>query len=215
MVARGVGNGIEKLRVARQDNDPPESILNYLTIEYWAGKIGEQFDRPPLYRIDQEYEEQYRQAKAAIVQQRQEQQKKAYQKKVELGLLQKEQDRLKAEQDSLRVDQDSVSRELAEREGQLREAARQTALTKWRQECAAWYEDKMSAQLREMVDRYIQQFPSRLEEYQKQRLQVLHDALAKEQESYEQLKNLPEDAADLEIRQIDGLLEEIHNAFPN
>ena len=215
VVARGVGNGIEKLRVARQDNDPPESILNYLTIEYWAGKIGEQFDRPPQYRIDQEYEEQYRQAKAAIVQQRQEQQKKAYQKKVELGLLQKEQDRLKAEQDSLRVDQDSVSRELAEREGQLREAARQTALTKWRQGCAAWYKDKMSVQLREMVDRYIQQFPSRLEKYQKQRLQVLHDALVKEQKSYEQLKDLPEDAADLEIRQIDGLLEEIHNAFPN
>lgn len=213
-VADGVGNGIEKLRAIRQDGDQSESILSYLTFEYWAGKIGEQFDRPPKYRIDQEYEEQYRQAKAAIVQKRREQQKKAYQKKVELGLLQKEQDRLKAEQESLRVDQDAVSKELAEREGQLREAARQAALTKWRRECAFWYESRMTVQLQEMMDHYIHQFPSRLEEYQRQRFQMLYDMLVKEQETYEQLKNVPEDSVDLEIHRIDGLLEEIHNAFP-
>lgn len=211
-VAEGIGTGLDALRSAQQNNDSG-SILDLLTVEHWAGKLGEKFDRPPRLVVDKEYEVQYKEAKDKMEAAYREAQQKAYQKKMELGLLQKEEEQLRAREESLRIDQEVVSKELAKRETDLRAAARQEALKKWRCDCAAWYRSEVKARLQGIIDSYTEDFPARLEGYQHQRLQALRDALEKEQASYDELKNAPADEVALELQRVNELLECIDNVF--
>ena len=64
-----------------------------------------------------------------------------------------------------------------------------------------------------MIEGYIEGFPSRLEEYQRQRLQTVREALEQERTAYDSLKNTPEDETALELRRVNDLLEEIHHVF--
>lgn len=211
-VAKGAGTGLDALRNAKQNNDSG-SILDLLTVEHWAGKLGAQFDRPPHLVVDKEYEAQYKEAKDKLEAAYRETQQKAYQKKLEMGLLQKEEEQLRAKEESLRIDQEAVSKELAKREAELRTAAKQEALKKWRCDCAIWYQNEMKRHLQNMIDSYTEDFPARLEEYQHQRLQALRDALEQEQTSYNKLKNAPEDEVALELQRVNELLECINNVF--
>ncbi len=210
-LAKGAGAGVDALHSAQRNNDA--SILDLLTIEHWAGKLGEQFDRPPHLVVDREYEAQYKEAKKKIEDTYCETQRKAYQKKLEMGLFQNEAERLRAQEESLRIDQESVSRELEKREEKLRADARQDALKKWRRDCAVWYRDEVKRQLQDVIEGYIEGFPSRLEEYQRQRLQTVREALEQERTAYDSLKNTPEDETALELRRVNDLLEEIHHVF--
>ena len=211
-VAKGAGTGLDALRNAKQNNDSG-SILDLLTIEHWAGKLGEQFDRPPHLVVDKEYEAQYKAAKDQLEASYREAQQRAYQKKLELGLLQEEEETLRSKEESLRIDQEAVSRELAKRETELRATAKQEALKKWRHDCAIWYQKEVTRRLQDVIDSYTEDFPARLEEYQCQRSQALRDALKKEQVSYNELKNAPEDEAALELQRVNELLEAINNVF--
>lgn len=212
--ARNVGKGVDTLRDAKQNqNEDTASILDLLTIEHWAGKIGEMFDRPPHLIVDQEYEEQYKAAKAAIEDKYREQQRKIYQKKLEMGLLQKEEERLRAKEESLRNDQEAVLRELSRKEAELQAAANREALKKWRRDCSVWYQEEWKRNLQNAIDAYTENFPVRLEAYQRQRLEALRDALAKEQAFYDDLKNAPADEVALELQRVNELSGGIHNVF--
>lgn len=210
-LAKGAGAGVDALHSARKNNDA--SILDLLTIEHWAGKLGEQFDRPPHLVVDREYEAQYKEAKKRFEETYREAQRKAYQKKLEMGLFQNEAERLRAQEESLRIDEESVLRELEKREEKLRADARQEALKKWRHNCAVWYQDEVKRQLQDVIEGYIEDFPARLEEYQRQCLQTAREALEQERTAYDSLKNAPEDETALELRRVNELLEEIHHVF--
>lgn len=211
-VAKGAGAGLDVLCSAKQNNDFG-SILDMLTIEHWAEKFGAQFDHPPHLVVDKEYEVQYKEAKDALEQTFREAQQRAYKKKIEMGLFQKEEEQLRAREESLRIDQETVSKELQKRESKLRSVSKQEAIKKWRLECAVWYQEEMEKRLQEVLDAYIEGFPLRLEEYQGQRLQALRDALEKEQASYNGLKNVPEDEITLELQHIKELLESINDIY--
>lgn len=211
-VAKGAGAGMDALRNAKQNQDG-DSILDLLTIEHWAGKFGAQFDRPPRLVVDKEYEIQYKAAKDKLEGAYRETQQKAYQKKLEMGLFQKEEEQLRAREESLRIDQEAVSKELAKRKAELRTVAKQEALKKWRRDCAVWYQGEVKKRLQDVIDSYMEEFPARLEEYQRQRLQALRDALEKEQGFYNELKNAPEDEVALELQRVNELLECINNVF--
>lgn len=208
-VVQGAGNVLHNT----QHNNDSGSILDLLTIEHWAGKLGEQFDRPPHLVVDQEYEAQYREEKNKLEAMYREAQQKSYQKKLEMGLFQKEEQQLQAMEESLRIDQEAVAKELAKREKELRTAAKEEALKKWRHDCAVWYQSEVKKHLQEVLDSYIEAFPARLEEYRFQRLQALRDALEKEKASYDELKNAPRDEVVLELQHVNDLLEEINHVF--
>lgn len=210
--AKAVGVGVDALNSAKRNNGPG-TILDLLTVEYWAGKFGEQFDRPPRLVVDKEYEAQYNAAKDKLEDEYRKTQRKAYQKKLELGLLQQREEQIRAKEESLRIDQEAVSKELAKREAELRAAARQESLKKWRHNCADWYQGEVKNHLQEVIDSYTKDFPARLGEYQRQRQQALRDALEKEQAAYNELKNAPEDEVALELQRVNELLERINNVF--
>lgn len=213
-VAKGAGIGLDALHDAQKNNDnDSDSILDLLTIEHWAGKLGEQFDRPPRLVVDKEYEAQYKEAKEKLEASFRETQQKAYQKKLALGLYQKEEEQLRAKEESLQIDQEAVSKELAKREAELRTAAKQEALKKWRHDCAIWYQSELMRRLQDVIDSYVKDFPSRLEEYQCQRAQAIRDELEKERASYYELKSATEDEVTLELQHVNVLLESINNVF--
>lgn len=214
VLAKGAGTGVDALHRAKQDHDS-DSVLDLLTVEYWAGKLGEQFDRPPHLVVDQEYENQYKEAKGKLEFVYRETQQKAYQKKLELGLFQTEEEQLRAKEESLRINQEVVSKELAKRETELRLEAKRVALKKWRSNCAVWYCDEMTRQLQNIIHAYQENCSIRLEEYQHQRSQALRDALEKEQTAYHVLENAPKDKIALELQHVDELLESINDAFFN
>lgn len=211
-IAKGADTGLKKLRSTQQNNDSG-SVLDLLTVEHWAGKLGEQFDRPPRLVVDKEYEVQYREEKDKLVAAYREVQQKAYQKKLEMELFQNEEQQLQAKEESLRIDQEAVAKELAKREKELRTAAREEALKKWRHDCTVWYQCEMKKHLQDVIDAYIEEFPSRLEEYRSQRLQALNDALEKEKAAYDELMNAPEDEVALELHRVNELLEEVNHVF--
>lgn len=210
-LAKGAGAGLDALHSAQKNSDT--SILDLLTVEHWAGKLGERFDRPPRLVVDQEYEAQYKEAKEKIEETCREAQRKAYQKKLEMGLFQDEAEQLRAQEKSLRIDEESVSRELEKWEEKLRADAREEALRKWRRDCAAWYQDEVKRQLQNVIDGYIEDFPVRLEEYQRQRMHAAREALEQERAAYDSLKNAPEDETALELKRVNELLEEIRHVF--
>ena len=211
-IAKGARAGVDAINNAKQ-NGGSESILSLLTIEHWAEKFGAQFDRPPLLSEDQEYKARYEAEKSRLETACREQQQQAYQKKLELGLFRKEEERLKAREASLRVDREAVSKELSRREAALRAAAKQEAFQKWRGGCANWYRNEMARCLRETIDSYTSQVPARLEEYRQRRFQALREALEKERAAYDELRNAPEEEAASELRRVNALLEGINNAF--
>ncbi len=209
-IAKNADACIEAQRKKSNDGD---SILDLLTVEHWAGKLGAKFDRPPRLVVDKEYEARYKAAKNEVETECREVQQKAYQKKLEMGLLQKEEERLRAKEESLRVDEAAVSKELVRREAELRAEARREALKKWRRDCAIWYQNEVERYLQAVIESYTESFPTRLEEYQRQRLRALRDAVEQEQRSYEAIKNAPEDEIALELQRVNELLECIDNVF--
>lgn len=204
--------GMDALRNAK-GNNKSGSILDLLTIEHWAVKLCAKFDHPPHLVVDKEYEAQCKMARDKLEATYRKTQLKAYQKKLKMGLLQKEEEQLRAKKESLRIDQEAVSKELAKREAELSIAAKQEALKKWRRDCAIWYQREVKGHLQNVIASYMEDFPARLKEYQRQRSQVLRDALEKEQASYNELKNAPEDEIALELQRVNRLLESINNVF--
>lgn len=212
IAAKGAGAGLDALHSAQKNADSG-SILDLLTVEHWAGKLGAQFDRPPHLVVDKEYEAQYKAEKEKVEAQYRMAQQMAYQKKLEMGLFQKEEEQLRAKEESKRIDQEAVSRQLVQREAQLRRNAQKEALRKWRHDCAIWYQHEMSDSIHDIVDSYIKNLPARLEEYQHQRLQAVRDALEKERTAYSALKDAPEDEIALELRRINESLESVNHVF--
>lgn len=208
-LAAGIGAGVDMLRSAQKQAEPA-TILDMLTIEYWAGKLGEHFDRPPKFVVDEEYQAQYQQTKAAILEEKRQAQERLYEKKRALGLLQSEEDRLRAEAQRLQIDQAEVERELERQKPRLAANAQK----KWREDCARWYQQEVSGQMQQILEHCLQQFPARIEAYMQQRIQALQDALAQEQASYDELKHTPPDETALELQRLEHLLEEMSRVFP-
>ncbi len=60
-------NGNQKIQNAANAVKESTSILDFLSLEYWFAKIGRNFDTPPIYEIDLEYERRYNEGKQQIL----------------------------------------------------------------------------------------------------------------------------------------------------
>jgi len=211
-VGKGMDTGLGVMREAKK-NQGSTSILNLLTFEHWAGKLGSLFDRPPQMLVDREYEDAYLAEKRRLEAEIRQVKQKAYQTKLKMGLFKQQEEQLQAKEESLRVDEQVLSRELAKQEAKLRAQAKQQALKKWRLDCASWYRDEMERHLQKIMDQYTQTLPARFEMYQTQRLQALQDALEKEQNNFDELNNTSVDEASVVLEQVTALIGEINHVF--
>ena len=187
MIRTGTENVKKKLAGSHGDEGTP---LDFLTVGYWAEKIGKQFDTPPQ-PVDKAYEEQYIAEKSAIEQKILKEQQKAFQKKREMRLFKDRQSQLEAERKANELDEKRVREELAKREGEIRLEAQKKANRDWCQSCARFFVRQMTTVLEDAISKAQQELPERIDRYQQEQIAALEEKLQTEKQAYEALLQTP------------------------
>lgn len=103
-------------------------ILDLLTFSHWFAKIGEQFDKPPHFEVDREYEAEYNQKKAEIDNRIWKAKQRELQLNAELGIYKTRQAEEEAKQQAQMEKDLRVDEELRKQEAELRESAARKAV---------------------------------------------------------------------------------------
>lgn len=208
MIQTGTENVKKKLAGSHGDEGTP---LDFLTVGYWAEKIGKQFDTPPQ-PVDKAYEEQYIAEKSAIEQKILKEQQKAFQKKREMRLFKDRQSQLEAERKANELDEKRVREELAKREGEIRLEAQKKANHDWRQSCALCFVRQMTTVLENAISKAQQELPERIDLYQQEQIAALEEKLQTEKQAYETMLQAPPSEYAERLEEVGGLLERLKAA---
>ena len=214
-VASGVEAGTNALKTIRSSGGEEASILDRLTIQYWAEQIGRKFDTPPKRMVDLAYEEQYRMTKSTLEQELLRKQQAAYQKKCELALYASKQTQMEAERQAKLVNEKQVQAELTRREGEIRAAAEKVGQQRWHEACAQWYVRQMEPKLTAIIARTEEELPNRVLRYQQDQLLAVEETLRRKKQDYEALLQTPTGEYAERLEEFTALLAQLKEVFPN
>ncbi len=162
----------EQARAIRESSNEP-TVFDYLTISYWAGKIGEQFDKPPKYVVDMEYEREYQRVEAETRKRLADIKRKEYQKKCQMQLYATKQEQLLAEQQLLIEDKAKIEAEMQRQAVIIRTNAERKALSEWKENNAAMFAENLRTQAQTLLTQCKESLPLLLVSTKQQRLQEL------------------------------------------
>lgn len=204
-MANDVLNGAQVLK-----NKAAEAgLLDYFTVEYWAGKVGAIFDKPPVFDEDLEYKKEYEATKQNYLNKITIANNEAYEKKCKLKLFKNEQEKAEAkrkmELETLREAEEKLARE----EQKIKRRASEQARKQWLENCANQFVELTAKQIKHTVKEYIDDIPIRLENYSDKRTMRLQEALEASKNEYDKIKNTPEDKVEEELIQITQSLEDL------
>ena len=190
----------------------PPSFLDYLTLEHWGEKLGQQFDSPPRYEEDLAYRREYfdnkRQLEQSILKKKQD----IYRRKEKLNAFKNEQERKSARLASLEVDEQELNRQLAGLEEKLRRDAKKKAHTQWKGQWAKYYRETLPKFIAAQTEQYLADLPERLEEYQARRFAALEEKLAEKKAEYESLADMREDDVAKKFQRTENILRQLEGA---
>ena len=213
----GVASGMEistnALRTMRSSGGEEATILDRLTIQYWAEQIGKKFDTPPRYIVDTAYEEQYRTTKSMLEQDLLRKQQAAYQKKCALGLYKSQQAQMEAERQSKLVDEKQIQDALTCREEEIRAAAEKAGLQRWHEACAQWYVRQMDPKLTALIAQIGEELPNRFLRYQQDQLLRVENTLRRKKQDYEALLQTPPGEYTEQLKELTSLLEQLREVI--
>ena len=185
----------KEIKETAKDANAPASFLDYITLEYWGGKIGAQFDHPPRYEEDPIYRAEYKEKKRRIEKEQLKKQEKMYQRRLEIGLFKNKQEQMEARRKSLVLDAQDVERQIAEQEEALRKDSRRKAMQAWKRACAEQFQAQLQEYLTQTVDDYLGDMEARIETYQAQRFLPIEEKIQEKRAAYDRLGTLTADAA--------------------
>lgn len=212
-VASGVEAGADALKTLRSTGGEEATLLDRLTIQYWAEQIGKKFDTPPKQMVDMAYEEQYKQTKSTLEQGLLQKQQAAYQKKCELDLYESKQAQVEAERQAKLLDENRIQAELACREGEIRAAAEKIGQQRWREACAQWYIRQMEPKLTAIIAQTGEELPNRVLRYQQDQLLTVEETLHRKKQDYEILLQTPPGEYAERLEELTALLTELREVF--
>ncbi len=190
----------------------PPSFLDYLTLEHWGEKLGQQFDSPPRYEEDLAYRREYfdnkRQLEQGILKKKQE----IYRRKEQLNAFKNEQERKSARLASLEVDEQDLNRQLAGLEEKLRRDAKKKARAQWKSQWAKYYRETLPKFIAAQTEQYLADLPERLEEYQARRFAAIEEKLAEKNAEYKSLADMREDDVAEKFRRTENILRQLEGA---
>ena len=190
----------------------PPSFLDYLTLEHWGEKLGQQFDSPPRYEEDLAYRREYfenkRQLEQSILKKRQE----IYRRKEQLNAFKSEQERKSARLASLEVDEQDLNRQLAGLEEKLRRDAKKKARAQWKSQWAKYYRETLPKFIAAQTEQYLADLPDRLEEYQARRFAAIEEKLAEKNAEYKSLADMREDDVAEKFQRTENILRQLEGA---
>ena len=185
----------KEIKETAKDANAPASFLDYITLEYWGGKIGAQFDHPPRYEEDPIYRAEYKEKKRRIEKEQLKKQETMYQRRLEIGLFKNKQEQMEARRKSLVLDAQDVERQIAEQEEALRKDSRRKAMQAWKRACAEQFQAQLQEYLTQTVDDYLGDMEARIETYQAQRFLPIEEKIQEKRAAYDRLGTLTVDAA--------------------
>lgn len=207
--ASKTANAISKSAKTIRESSPEPTVLDYFTISYWAGKIGEKFDTPPRYAVDLEYENEYRKAQQEAKQRLADIRRQEYEKKCQMNLFVSRQEQLEAEKRLLIDDIEKINAEVKSKELEIRAKAEKKALSLWKNATAEAFIQGMNEQTHSLLIRCKQELPGVLVETKKQSLSELHDSLTQQEMMLSSVLSNNNDQCENKIIQLDLLLEEL------
>ncbi len=145
-VIHDVAKGIKESAEMLNDSDERKtSILDFLSIEYYMGKIGKKFDKPEIREIDHEYEKQYYDEKRRIQEQVRQSSEAELKKRMEL----------------LDITSEIEKAELA---AKINRSKQQTADAELQQLSARLEQEKNVRKVNQIHTQYVQEACKKLEE---------------------------------------------------
>ena len=190
----------------------PPSFLDYLTLEHWGEKLGQQFDSPPRYEEDLAYRREYFDNKRQLEQGILKKQQEIFRRKEQLNAFKNEQERKSARLASLEVDEQDLNRQLAGLEEKLRRDAKKKARAQWKSQWAKYYRETLPKFIAAQTEQYLADLPERLEEYQARRFAAIEEKLAEKNAEYKSLADMREDDVAEKFRRTENILRQLEGA---
>lgn len=203
--------GQAKTKVDEVKAVAPVEFLDYLTLEHWGEKLGQQFDTPPRFEEDMNYRKNFFEQKRQIEQEILQTQQKIFRRKETLGAFKNEQERRAARLASLEVDEKLLNQKLASSEEKLRNEAAQSARKAWKLQWANYCRDVLKDFLSTQTERYLAELPERLEIYQAQRFSAVEEKLADKRAEYDSLAEMHEDDVAEKLRRTENILRRLED----
>lgn len=118
-------------------------FLDYLTFQYWFEKVGTTFDTPIKMEVDREYEREYNENKAKLTERFNRAKVAELEKLQALGLISNEEQRIKKMQEIDKRKADDLTRELKNKESEMRSNALRQAFDSFKSQYICWFEGKI------------------------------------------------------------------------
>lgn len=183
-IANTVRNGINIIK-----SEEP-SVLDYVSVEYWAEAVGKNFDTPPKKHIDTEYERTFKEEEAKIRRALKDKQKREFDIQSKMNKFTTEAEKMTVLRKALIVDENKVQQQLETRKKEIEKTAKKLAITKWKSECAEVFADEINKVFSEVEAKYTEDLPSRALAYQNKKIEKIKSKLEDKLEAIENLNNV-------------------------
>ena len=182
-------------------------ILDYLSLEYWGGKLGSVFDHPPKYGYDKAYEAEKLAEQERLLNEKRRAEEAKFRLMEQRSLFQSEEERRKARMKSLERAEQEAERELQRKGQQIRKKAEQAAQKAWKKECVAYYRKGLEQAVQSIEEKYLAGIPKRMQAYQVQRFQMMNDRMEQRRQELEKLEEASPEELKSRIAKIAQVME--------
>lgn len=196
-IANTVRNGINVFKT----EEP--SVLDYLTVEYWAETIGKNFDTPPKKHIDLEYERAFKAEEAKIRKALKDKQKQEFDIQTKIKKFNTEAERMAALRKALIVDESKIQQQLEAKKKGIEKNAKKLAISNWKCECADILAERLKNVFSKIEARYTKDLPARALAYQNRKIEKIKSKLEDKLAAIEKLKCLSFDDIEEKIAKCD------------
>lgn len=196
-IANTVRNGINVFKT----EEP--SVLDYLTVEYWAETIGKNFDTPPKKHIDLEYERAFKAEESKIRKALKDKQKQEFDIQTKIKKFNTEAERMAALRKALIVDESKIQQQLEAKKKGIEKNAKKLAISNWKCECADILAERLKNVFSQVEARYTKDLPARALAYQNKKIEKIKSKLEDKLAAIEKLKCLSFDDIEDKIAKCD------------
>lgn len=192
---------------------PPNTVLDYLSLEYWLGEMGRRFDDNPKKVIDLEYERMENEKRSELVKIHREKARIKAEKEKELGIYQEEADKIDRQHKEQLAEKEYVEKEMQRYEQRLKEKAKKEALIKWREENAQSFKIELEERVNEIIDSFAADLEPRLTTYRLDRSAAYRQKLEEAKNALDSLANADDNQIKSDLTHADGLIKNIGELY--
>lgn len=183
------GDVYDQVRENKQNGGRSGTLLDRLSVEYWARRIGEKFDPKPKYRIDYEVEEQKQKAREILMREQDAIMQKKLQKKQELGQLQDEKQRLMWIEKQKQSDVKRIEEHLQKESENIKRTAVRQWIDKMRKDYIKVYQLNIKKLSTQITDIFLAEATINMGIYSEQQLAQLREQIKAVESKLEELLN--------------------------